>query len=57
MRAIGVKVCGITRVADALGAAALGVTAVGLNFVADSLRYVTVAEAREICLALPPCVL
>lgn len=57
MRAIGVKVCGITRVTDALGVAALGVTAVGLNFVADSPRCVTVAEAREICRALPPGVL
>lgn len=57
MRAIDVKVCGITRVADALGAAALGVTTVGLNFVAASSRCVTVAEAREICRALPTFVL
>lgn len=57
MGAVRVKICGITRVADALDAAALGVHAVGLNFVADSPRRVTLERAREIARALPSFVL
>jgi phosphoribosylanthranilate isomerase len=49
-----VKICGITRVGDALAAARLGAHAVGLVFHAGSPRAVTPAQAREIINALPP---
>lgn len=52
-----VKLCGITRVEDALGAVVLGVAAIGLNFVSESPRAVSVAVAREIAAALPAGVL
>jgi len=53
---IRVKVCGITRVEDALMAAELGVDAVGLNFVEESPRCVDLPTAQAICHALPPLV-
>ena len=53
---VRVKVCGITRVEDALAAAELGVDAVGLNFAAESPRCVDLETARAICDALPPLV-
>lgn len=49
-----VKICGITRIGDALAAARLGAHAVGLVFHAGSPRAVTPAQAREIIDALPP---
>lgn len=49
-----VKVCGITRPADAVLAASLGASAVGLIFWHGSPRAVDRARAREIVLALPP---
>lgn len=49
-----IKCCGITRVADALLAARLGVDAIGLVFTARSLRQVTIAQAQAIVHALPP---
>jgi phosphoribosylanthranilate isomerase len=49
-----VKICGITRPQDARDAAALGADAVGLVFWPHSPRAVTVAQAREVCAALPP---
>ena len=49
-----VKVCGITRVEDALAAAELGADAVGLIFVPESPRRVRPSLAAEIVQALPP---
>jgi phosphoribosylanthranilate isomerase len=49
-----IKICGITRVADALAAAACGADAVGLVFYPPSPRGVTVPQAQAICRALPP---
>ena len=49
-----VKICGITRVGDALAAAYAGADAVGLNFWAGTPRRVTHEQAQAIVAALPP---
>lgn len=49
-----IKICGITRVEDALAAAGAGADAIGLVFYAKSPRHVTIDRAAEICAALPP---
>jgi phosphoribosylanthranilate isomerase len=49
-----VKICGITRVQDALAAAASGVDAIGLVLWPGSARAVDLARAREIARSLPP---
>ena len=54
MNTIRTKICGFTRVQDALAAAELGVDAIGLVFFAPSKRCITVAQAQKIVNALPP---
>ena len=49
-----IKICGITRVEDALAAARSGADAIGLVFYHRSPRHVTVEQARQLAIALPP---
>lgn len=53
---VRVKICGVTRLEDALLAARLGADAIGLNFWPRSRRHVDVEAARAIVAALPPLV-
>lgn len=49
-----IKICGITRVEDALAAAGCGADAIGFVFFDGSPRYVDIQRAVNICQALPP---
>ncbi|HZY03634.1 MAG TPA: phosphoribosylanthranilate isomerase [Anaeromyxobacteraceae bacterium] len=49
-----VKICGVTRVEDALQAARLGADALGFNFWPGSKRFLHPAAARAIVDRLPP---
>ena len=50
---VQVKVCGITRAADAMAAVSLGATALGFVFWPQSGRYVTPAAAASIARMVP----
>ncbi len=52
--AVKVKICGITSVKDALAVSSSGADAIGLVFYPKSSRYLSIAQAVEICAALPP---
>ena len=49
-----VKICGITRVEDAVAAASSGADAIGLVFYQHSPRHVGIAQAKQLADALPP---
>ena len=51
---VRVKICGITRVEDALDAASAGADAVGLVFYPPSPRALSLEQAARIIEALPP---
>lgn len=49
-----VKICGITRVEDALAAARQGAHAIGLVFYERSPRHLSIAQAAQLAAVLPP---
>ena len=54
MSCLKIKICGITRLEDALDSCELGADILGFNFVPASPRYLNPYTAREIIAALPP---
>jgi phosphoribosylanthranilate isomerase len=53
-QATRVKICGFTRVEDAVTASALGVDAIGLVFYPPSPRHVDIEQAAEIAAVVSP---
>ena len=51
-----IKICGLTRAADAIAATDAGADAVGVNFYAGSRRFLPAEDARPIVAALPAAV-
>ncbi len=51
---VRIKLCGITRLEDALLGVELGVDAFGFNFVEGSPRRIAPELAHDVCAALPP---
>jgi phosphoribosylanthranilate isomerase len=49
-----IKICGITRLEDAILASNLGVDAIGLVFYGESPRAVTIGQAQEIASVVAP---
>ena len=54
MNPVRIKICGVTRLEDALAAARLGADALGFNFWPGSKRHLDAATARRIISRLPP---
>lgn len=54
MLRVRTKICGITRVEDAVCAVNAGADAIGLVFYGPSPRHVSIEQAQLICAALPP---
>ncbi len=54
MNTVRIKICGVTRLEDALAAARLGADALGFNFWPGSKRHLDAATARRIISRLPP---
>lgn len=53
---VRVKICGVTRLEDALAAVRLGADALGFNFWPGSRRFIAPAAAKVIIRQLPPLV-
>ena len=54
MSCLKVKICGITRLQDAMDACDLGADILGFNFVPASPRYLNPYTAKDIISSLPP---
>ncbi len=52
MSTVEIKICGITRVSDALAAVELGAHMIGLNFYAGSPRHISLELAQQIAAAV-----